>query len=174
MNAQGLVNVAPRQHETSQLARLALKRATWPCLVIEQLEISIFICRPAHAWHGDSGKDLPAAQTIEIVVYLTVAPQRIVKSIYRHKIIRPRRKGLTEKLHLNPHIIETARDCLDLPSEEVNIVTMHLPHERMQVSVAIHIYIIFSVSRKTAYEIAQMTRVFLYINQKSKFNSRIN
>ncbi len=174
MYAEGLVYVTSRQHKTRELTSLALKRAACPGMIIEKLEIGILVCHSSHAWHSYGGDSLLAVQTGEILLYAVVAPYRIVETIYSHKIIGSTGKGLANQSHLSPHLIETARDSLYPTSEEMNIVATNLTHKTLLVTATIHMYIKFCVSRKTAYEIAQMACVFLYVNQKSKFHSRFN
>lgn len=128
----------------------------------------------AHAWQSDSGNDLLAPYAREKLPDAIVAPKRIVETTNRHEIIGPTGQGLANQPHLNTHLTETARNRPYPTCDEMHIDTVHLTHEAQNVAAAIHMYIIFGVSRKTAYEIAQMTRVLLYVNQKSEFHSRIN
>ena len=166
--------MAARQNKTRKFANLALERATFPHVVIEKLEVGVLVRPTAHAWQSDSGNDLLAPYAREKLPDAIVAPKRIVETTNRHEIIGPTGQGLANQPHLNTHLTETARNRPYPTCDEMHIDTVHLTHEAQNVAAAIHMYIIFGVSRKTAYEIAQMTRVLLYVNQKSEFHSRIN
>lgn len=149
MNAECLEDMSTREYTTRQAAHTVLERAVLPDMIVQQLEVGIFVSSATLTGHSNATDELPVLGIGKELLYPRIAPERIIQSIDRHKIIGIPFKGCTDQCHLYLYLVETARGDAHTLCKEMDVLTFHQALKMLQVTMPVHMDIIVSAYRKT-------------------------